>query len=111
MNQAHDPDWVVYYGDGSTYSSEDGSSPPARDVQVIVQRHPEVGVELVTASDYYVWRNGRWWGVDLFGLFDYLTRPGPKKVLFGRTIETEVYKRIIKRACEDTDLMRGPRGR
>lgn len=93
--------WKIFYGN-STFSSEDGDPTvaPARDVQVIVQDHPEVGVELVTASDYYVWE-GRWRGVDIFGLFDYLIEPGWKRVLCGRTITRQEYSAVYHQA--DTD--------
>ena len=99
--------WKVYYSDDSTFSSEDGSPwiVPARDVQIIVQDHPEVRVELVTGGDYYVWMSSGnrayWWGVDIFGLFDYLIEPGYKRVLFGRTLTREEYGKIIQKANID----------
>jgi len=88
----------IYYGDGSVV--EDTGSPPARDVQVIVQPHPGVNVELVTGQDYYVrMSDGRWKGVDLFGLFDYLLDSGI--VLFGRTITKAEYNAIYQQAKAD----------
>ena len=96
--------WKVYYSDDSTFSNQDGTPwiAPARDVQVIIQDHPEVGVELVTSADYYVWMLGDnrayWWSVDIFGLFDYLIEPGYKRVLFGRTIGRDEYAQVIKKA-------------
>ena len=99
--------WKIYYGDGSTYTSEYGTPQvaPSRDVQVIVQDHPRVGVELVSSADYYVWMvnddYARWWGVDIFGLFDYLVEAGWKRVLFGRTLLQEEYNEIVKEASED----------
>lgn len=94
--------WKVYYGDGSTFSGDDGefSLAPARGVQVIVQDHPGVGMELVTGADYYVW-GGCWRGVDIFGLFDYLIEPGMKKVIFGRTITQDEYNKIMRGANLD----------
>jgi len=68
----------------------------ARGVQVILQPHPEVVVELVTSSDYYVLRDGRWWGVDIFGLFDFLLDSG--LVLFGRTITRDEYAEVMRQA-------------
>lgn len=93
--------WKIYYGDGSVYDSEEGSSPPARDVQVIVQDHPKVGKELVTGADYFIRKNGRWMGVDLFGLWDYLLDLG--LVLFGRMVTTEEYREVMRRAMADRD--------
>jgi hypothetical protein len=68
-------------------------------VQVIVQDEPEVGVELVTGADYYVWRDGRWHGLDIFGLFDFLLDTG--LVLFGRTVSRKEYAAIYQQAKAD----------
>jgi len=87
----------VYYADRPPV---DGDGPSTdlepRGVQAIVQDHPEVGVEISTGSDYYVWRGGRWVGVDKFGLYDYLLESG--LVLFGRTVTSGEYRRIFKEA-------------
>ena len=109
--------WRIYYGDESTIDSSqcDVYDLPVLNVQVAACHtdDPEhsTGLMPIHRKDYYWWEpseesTGGWGGGDLFGLFDYLMRPGPRKVLFGRTIETETYKRIIKRACEDRELMR-----
>ena len=94
--------WRIYYEHGRTY---DGPEPPvgenARGVQAVVQDHPEVRAEIVTSSDYYVWHQGRWKGVDSNGLFDYLLDSGI--VLLGRTITREEYQAIIRRAAADKD--------
>lgn len=66
----------------------------ARGILAIVQDHPTVGVEIVTGADYYVWQYERWWGVDLFGLYDYLLETG--MVLFGRTVTREEYGAIMR---------------
>jgi len=71
----------------------------ARDVQVIAQPDAETGVSLQSGADYYVWRGGRWQGVDIFGLFDYLLDTG--LVLFGRTIDAEEYAAIMARALDE----------
>jgi len=86
---------TVFYGDGSSRKE-----PPyeARGVIAIVQPHPEVGAEIVTGKDYYVKENGLWKGVDIFGLFDFLMDSGI--VLFGRTVTSEEYYRIMKMVCE-----------
>lgn len=91
--------WCIYYGDGSTYSSEDGDSPPARGVQVILQDDPSVGVAAVTGLDYYVRDGERWRPVDIFGLYDFLLDTG--LVLFGRTITSEEYREVMRQAMAD----------
>ena len=94
--------WKVFYGDGTTAEGVGRQKlDEPRGVQVIVQDHPEVGVESVTGCDYYVWREGRWWGVDIFGLFDYLMESG--LVLFGRTIEREEYQAIARKALAEKE--------
>ena len=103
--------WKIYYGDGSTFSSQDGSPwiVPARDVQVIVMIDKDHGWRTQAGSDYYVWdgRDGetRWWGLkDDFALYDYLIDPGYKRVLFGRTITSDQFSKIFKQATEDPDF-------
>lgn len=89
--------WKVFYADGSTYDSEEGGRPEARGVQAIVQDHPRVNKEIVTGADYYIRDpEGRWIGVDLFGLYDWLVDVG--LVLFGRMVTTEEYRELFKRA-------------
>ena len=82
----------IFYGDGTEY---EGDSPPARDVQVILQRDAD-GPHFQSGSDFYVKRGGRWQGVDHFGLYDYLLDSG--LVLFGRTISREEYNEVYQRA-------------
>ena len=102
--------WRVYYGDGSTFSDHNGSawSAPGRDVQVIVLADSNHGWRTQAGDNYYVWDNRgddhRWWGVDDFGLFDYLIDPGYKRVLFGRRISNQEFSEIFKRASVDDDI-------
>lgn len=86
----------IYYASKHIHT---GPHPPsARGVIAILQDNPDVGVELVTSSDYYVKVNNVWKGVDIFGLFDFLLDSGI--VLFGRTITREEYGEIIRTACK-----------
>lgn len=90
----------IYYSDGCVKSNE---PLPARDVQVIVQPHPDVGIELVTGADYYIkLDDGTWRGVDIFGLFDYLIESGD--VLFGRMMKTKEYQILLNQAVKDKEL-------
>ena len=95
--------WRVYYGDGTTYSGTVEDT-PTRDVQVIAQSSPEHGWTATAGTDYYVWRSGRWFGVDKFGLYDYLIEPGWKKVLFGRTLTSQEYNAVWQRMMSDPDM-------
>ena len=97
--------WKIYYGDGSTYGGpvEDA---PARNVQVIIVEDKDAGWITQAGTDYYIWNRGRWWGVDLFGMYDYLIEDGWKRVLFGRTLAKDEYQAIFKRASDDMQFER-----
>ena len=88
--------YKIFYGDGSVH---EGDKPPARDVQVIVQEHPDIGWHTQSGYDYYVCRDGRYVGVDLFGLYDFLLDRGD--VLFGRTTTQKEFDVVMKRAVEE----------
>lgn len=96
-------DWKIYYGDGSTYTGAVENA-PARDVQVIVQSSKKHGWQATSGKDFFVWRGGRWFCVDKFGLYDYLLDPGWKRVLFGRTLTGDEYDAIWQRAMNDPDM-------
>jgi hypothetical protein len=78
--------WVVYYGDGSTFSDQDGSPEDA----------PSLNVQAITCEPDGVWKGG-----DIFGLFDYLSRPGWKRVLFGRIVTNIEYDSAVMLARND----------
>lgn len=99
--------WKVFYDDGATFSSADGEphEAPARGVQVIGQADPLVGRRLLTRGYYwYDYDDDRWYGGDIFGLFDYLARPGHKTVKFGRTIPRADWEAVKQAANDDPDL-------
>lgn len=89
--------WKIYYGDGSTFSNENGDPfhAPSHNVQAVNNngktRH---------GKDAYYWhRDLGWKGCDIPGLWDYLLMyVGPKAVLLGRTIRDEDFWEIVKRA-------------
>lgn len=89
----------IYYSEGIEYEGEPGDKPPARDVQVILQHDPERGPYFQSGFDYYIWKDGRWRGVDIFGLYDFLIDSGI--VLFGRTLTNAEYNEIYQKAKGD----------
>lgn len=97
-------DWRIYYDDGSIASSEESypHTCEKNGVQVIVQDDVAFGFRLLT-NDYYLWsyQDERWYGADLFGLFDYLQQNGQKVVLFGRSVPEERFEEIYQTACND----------
>lgn len=103
------PAWRVYYDDGTTADSGDYSieTVPTRGVLAVVEPDERVGRIVLSGHDYYVWRDGAWYGIfDRFGLWDYLASPGCKRVLFGRTVPTDTYASVYRRAIEDDDFPR-----
>jgi len=100
--------WRVYYGDGTTFSDQDGSpdEAPSLNMQVVVQHTDREGRIMICEHDYY-WFDpqvGEWVGGDLFGLFDFLQRRGGHG--FGRTIASDAYHTIKRRASYDPDFPR-----
>lgn len=97
--------WRVYYGDGTTWDG-DPFDAPGLNVQAVVQADAEVGRHVVTGFDFYWWEasHDRWWGGDLFGLWDYLSREGPRKVIFARTMMNAEYRAVFDRAVADPDF-------
>ncbi len=101
-----EPRWRVYYADGSTYADTDGPvlEAPGLGVQAINFRQPCGTRATARRSDFYWYDGGTWWGGEIFGLFDYLARPGPRKVIFGLTLLDEDYQRIRDAAVNDPDF-------
>ncbi len=103
--------WCIYYGDPENdFCSWDGDIDlaPKLDVQCINQGSEWLGREMLIQKDYYWWNSDedRWYGGDLFGLYDYLLMPGLKVVLFGRFVNRDVYNDAVRRAQKDDRLPR-----
>lgn len=99
--------WRIYY-DNSTYSSSDGApnDAPSYGVICVVQPDNSVGRVIVERWDYYVYRQGEWYGHHLDGLLLELLEHANEieAVKAGRTIETQLYLSILSRANEDKDF-------
>lgn len=95
--------WRVYYDNGETASGLDPADVGSVGVVAIVQPDPDHGRMVVARWDYYCYHSDdeQWYGHDQFGLWDCLTRPGYNRILFGRTIPTEQFRKII--ACAESD--------
>jgi hypothetical protein len=105
------PRWWIVYGDRTLVAgsgAEDAYAAPSRDVQAVISACPEHGWELWRRvnSDFYCYMADRdtWRGCDDFGLWDYLTEPGPRKVLFGRTMFNDEFNALMAWVQEHPDL-------
>lgn len=98
--------WLIFYGDNTTFSDQDGppDQVPSNNVQVIAVEDEDCGRVLLNSKDYYWWTGNTWKTGDIFGLYDYLLQPGWKRVLFGRTIDNHEYQAILAKAGENNYL-------
>jgi hypothetical protein len=121
--------WKLYYGDGTTFSDEDGTweEAPWRGLIALVVMEPDTGWFIEEGSDGRIqaYVNPSWTdnpiGVDYFGLVDYLLEMGymtgdmvikdipPDElasygVKIGRTIDTKEFYRLRHKASNDPDL-------
>lgn len=89
--------WRIYYGDGSTFTDQDGApwEAPRTNVQVI---KTESGFQ--HSKDAYYWNEAfGWQGCDTAGMYDYLmSYRAPAVVLFGRSIRNEDFWALVGRA-------------
>jgi len=91
--------WCVYYVDGKRFSSLDGQpqEAPGGGVLAVVQDDAEVGVLVHQQNDFYCYGEefGGWAGMDVFGLAQYLMKPGFKVVKLGEVMSTDKYKAML----------------
>lgn len=93
----------IYYHDGTTYDG-DPFQAPAWGVLVIVEPNRDSGRQIVQNGDYYCWSDNHWYPMDYIGMVDYLARPGPRKVIFGRLVSYDDFYSAYIRADNDPDF-------
>ena len=105
------PEWRIYYGDGSTFDSLQGSpwEAPGYDVQCIVYPDEDVGRVVLHRWDFYLYNllEKEWYGSDLLGLMDHLCHDREQSfcaVKQGRTITTPQFRSVFQRASHDPDF-------
>lgn len=98
--------WRIYYSDGSTFDSDDGSAEdaPSTGVICVKQKNPLSTWTLVSMRDYYLWHDGQWWEADTPGFWQYMFKSGAKVALFGESVPDEVFNDVINRARDDADF-------
>ena len=93
--------WIIYYDDGSTYSSDDGppEDAPVDGVQVIMQALSDGGRRIVQGGDYYWWLGDEWASGALVDLERRLRAAIPS-IKFGRWMSSDGYAAIVRRAMK-----------
>jgi len=95
-------DWKIYYADGSTFDSLQGSPQDAPSIGVICLKHFTLDNkwELLAYRDYYIY-DRQWWGGDSAGFWQYMFKTGLKIVKFGTSTTDFEFERILATARED----------
>lgn len=102
--------WVAWYGTGESFTSAEKAPHelPRLNVQCIAVESRDHGRIILHGKDFYTYDFDELeWLTrdDLFGLFDYLTLPGERKVvLFGRSIRPARFREIYQMANADPRL-------
>lgn len=98
--------WRIYYGDGSTFSNEDGSAElaPCGGVIAVAWYDEDNRRRLAHGQDYYIFDAGRWMGVDASGFWQYMGEPGFKFVKLGRMIGDLKFRSVMSKAMNDLPL-------
>jgi hypothetical protein len=103
--------WIIFYTDGSVFTSADGTpwNAPRRDVQSIVSVKDN-GTDWynVNMHDFFYWEeeNGGWNEGDGFTLYDHLLRANPPCVLFGRMLSDVNWEKTHKAMRRYSDTYR-----
>ena len=100
--------WRIYYGDGSTFSDEDGSpfDAPRTGVQVIAYTNPSTGkIDRLSQADFYYYEpectDWGWWHCGPETMTLHLIRAKRPLILFGEMLPTRHFTEIEKKAIAD----------
>lgn len=98
--------WKVRYDNRAPFSDRDGppQAAPGLGVLTVTQADADHGRYVLAGDPYFWWEDGRWWSGDLLGCWDYLTRPGWRKVLFGRQVDNDRYTQTLRASDQDPDF-------
>jgi len=100
--------WKIFYADGSTFGSNEGApvDAPGGGIIAIAQEDDVVGIEISSGNDFYVFDEsiGGWGEMDVFGLTQYILRPGYKIIKLGQLISTKDYRALMVKIRSDPEL-------
>ena len=96
--------WLVFYHDGSIYSSEDYEywEVPKLNVIAILKWNQSSGARMIVEVDYYLWKTGEeysiqggeWYEATQDAYYKYLFETPKPCVLFGEYVDDEWYNTI-----------------
>lgn len=105
-------DWIIFYGDGSTFDSTQGepADAPTYDICCMAVPDQDVGRIVLYGWDWYIYKEGKypeWSGHDIHGFIDQLLHnfKDIRAVVQGRCYATRQFKDIYQRAVEYGNLM------
>ena len=102
-------EWIVFYDDDSSFSSDDGppGDAPREGVQCIASVDISCGHYVHAEQDWYCWHfdDGCWVPHSFSGMLQYLRKPGTEKVVLeGYWIKRERYAANRRKAEKDPRL-------
>jgi hypothetical protein len=105
-------EWIIFYEDGSTFSSDDGGpgDAPVDGVLIVAFSNINAGKVLLHSADYYAWHyveetRGEWVPHGQRGLDYYLSKENePGIYVSGYAVPNVQWQRICQQALNDTRL-------
>lgn len=98
--------WIIYYEDGSEFTSDDGGpeDAPRQGVAVIAQADEQVGRKLRWNQDAYCWEYDQWVPHDRYSVERYIDKTIWPIRLVGYWLPDERFWRLYKKALNDPRL-------
>lgn len=99
--------WRIYFADGSTFSSLEGSplDAPYKRVAFILVSDPDVGRRIVHGQDAYVWTGREWWWCSERDAFDHVNEsPRDRRGFRGQWMHKAEWLAMWDRALADPDF-------
>jgi hypothetical protein len=100
------PDWLIWYGDGSSFSSVDGTAwqVPREDVQVVCVKDIGCGVLRWHGFDWYCWQGAEWVPHGDYGMHRYLLTARNPLVIAGYAIPYRKFTKLYSKMLADTRM-------
>lgn len=104
----HNIMWRIYYDNGSTFDSNEGSPEEAPAYGFICAIGYDEGGNryIMHGWDNYCYdkETNQWWGMDYLGLIDRLTMNKVYAYKVGRTVTKTMFREIMHKADQDKDF-------